>query len=451
MCGICGKFVFSETVPAPSQEEMERMCQIISYRGPDSQGIKIDHRVGLGVRRLRVIDLVSGDQPLSNEDDSIWVVLNGEIYNYRELRSELIQSGHAFKTQSDTEVLVHLYEEYGDNFIERCNGMFAFCIYDVRRRRLYLARDRIGKKPLFYHWNRNFFLFGSELKSLFVNDSIPRGVDQSAILDFLTFGFVPTPHTAFEGVYQLEPAHYMVVESGEIRKCKYWDPLTASDRPRSLADAQLDYVDLLKTCVRDRLISDVPVGLLLSGGIDSCSIAAMMAEENLSVPTFTIRFENQEKDEGQIARAIARHIGAAHEELFVQGQDFINILPRLVWHYEQPFGDSSAIPSFYVAQLARQHVTVALNGDEGDECFGGYWRHLFNLWLYRLRWVPRVAWRLIERVGSHSARSLGERRMLRWLVWTSRAAQRSGFEASLYWLSKLANGPTSPRATIMPR
>jgi len=354
-----------------------------------------------------------------------------------ELREQLEKKGHIFRTKSDTEVLVHLYEEYGDSFIERCNGMLALCLYDARRQRLYLARDRVGKKPLFYHVNTEYFVFASELKSLFVTDAAPRRVSKSGILDYLAFGFVPTPYTAFADIYQLEPAHYMIVERGQVQKHRYWTPNYSCTVSRSLADAQAEYIELLSTCVKDRLIADVPVGLLLSGGIDSGSIAAIMAEQNISIPAFTIRFENREKDEGDVARQTVLHVGATHEEMFVQINNVAQILPRLVWHYEQPFGDSSAIPTYYVAQMARQRVTVVLNGDGGDECFGGYWRHLFNVWLHRLRWVPNFAWSLVEQTGSWLSRVEGERRLWRWLVWSSRAAQKDDFGVAWYFLTTI--------------
>ncbi len=441
MCGICGKFVFAGSERLTTYQEMARMCQVMIHRGPDSQGIKLwDRKIGLGMRRLSIIDLSSGDQPISNEDGTVWIVFNGEIYNYQELRTELLQAGHVFKTKSDTEVLIHLYEEYGDSFIERCNGMFALCIYDVRRQRLYLARDRVGKKPLYYHINRDYFVFGSELKCLFVNETAPRRVKRSAILEFLTFGFINAPDTAFEEIYQLEPAHYMIVEGDRIHKQRYWIPDYAHMVRRSLEEAREHYLELLSTCVRDRLISDVPVGLLLSGGIDSCSIAAMMAEQDVSIPTFTIRFKNAEKDEGNVAALVARRLRTEHEELYVEMGDVINILPLLVWHYEQPFGDSSAIPTYYVAQMASQRVTVVLNGDGGDECFGGYWRHLFNVWLHRLRWIPNFAWRLVEQTGNRLSEKVGYSPVLRWLVWSSQTAQKKNeFDASWSFLAGIAD------------
>ena len=438
MCGICGKFALSPD-HFPTNAELDAMCRVITHRGPDSQHIYVDRAVGLGARRLSIIDLVTGDQPLSNEDGTIWAALNGEVYNFQVLRADLLHKGHVFSTETDTEVLVHLYEEYGDDFVTRCEGMFAFSIYDAPRQRMLLARDRIGKKPLFYYLNHQFFVFGSELKCLFVNDAVPREAFQPALLHYLMFGFVAAPQTAFRGVFQLEPAHYMVIEGGRARQERYWNPAALFVQPvrRSFAEAREEYLDLLRTSITDRLISDVPVGLLLSGGIDSTSIAAIMAEQNIAIPTFTIRFRDGDKDEGETARRVAERIASEHEELYVEAGDFWELLPRLVWHYEQPFGDLSAIPSYYVAQMARQRVTVVLNGDGGDENFGGYWRHLMNALTPRTRWLPAPAWKLAEAANNLLPRSSHTQRLQRWAGWFAHANQRSPYDAGLYWLAVL--------------
>jgi len=438
MCGICGKLVFSDAEPLPDYAAIDRMCKMMVYRGPDSQGVEILGKAGLGARRLSIIDLSTGNQPQANEDKSIWVTFNGEIYNFRELRQDLIGRGHQLNTHSDTEVLVHLYEEYGDGFVERCNGMFAFSIYDIQRNRMLLARDRVGKKPLFYYMNDRYFVFGSELKTLFVNGDAPRRVNRAVIQDYMMFGFVHTPETAFEDVYQLEAAHYMVVEEGHIEKHCYWRPDYVHTTSRTLEDAKAEYIELLKTCVQDRLISDVPIGLLLSGGIDSCSIAAMMGEMGVDIPTFTIRFGEKDEDEGEIASLMAQKVGARHTELFVQIEDAINLIPQLVWHYEQPFSDSSAIPSYYVSKLAREHVTVALNGDGGDECFGGYWGHLAATWLKRLHSFSPPIWQTIGKgLANNKQRFFGSKlwRPFHVLYLGTQWAGESDFEIAWKWLS----------------
>jgi asparagine synthase (glutamine-hydrolysing) len=271
---------------------------------------------------------------------------------------------------------------------------------------------------------------------LFASEDAPREVFRPAIFQYLTFGFISAPHTAFQDVCQLEPAHYMVVEDRRVRLQRYWNPVRQYIQPchRTFGDARDEYLALLRQTVKDRLIADVPVGLLLSGGIDSGSIAAIMAEQNVSVPTFTIRFRHHDKDEGDVARLMAQHVGAQHEELYVEPDDLIGLLPRLVWHYEQPFGDPSAIPSYYVTRMARQRVTVALNGDGGDENFGGYWRHLMNMLIYRVRGVPTPVWKLLAAVGNVN----GQGRTRRWLGWAAEAGQRDPFGAALYWLARSA-------------
>ena len=435
MCGICGVLTQSSSSAEAWRADLARMCEIIAHRGPDSQGVMADGYGGLGARRLSIIDLVTGDQPIANEDGTIWVAQNGEIYNYRDLRHEVIRLGHTLKTNSDTEILVHLYEEYGDRFIERCNGMFAIAIYDIARRRLYVARDRVGKKPLFYYATADSFWFASELKALFVNPSIPRRVYRPALFDFLTFGFVSTPDTAFEGVQQVKPAHYLVVEQGRVSEHEYWRPALRAESASPLAVAQQEYLDLLRGCVQDRLVADVPVGLLLSGGIDSCSIAVILGELRAKIPTFTIRFSERDLDEGEIARRVAEQVGAEHTELVVKMDDVVPLLPKLVWHYEQPFADSSAIPTYYVSQMARQRVTVVLNGDGGDESFAGYRAHGMLHRLNTFQMVPKPIWQLVEGASGLARHVIGDRPRLNWLQRGSRMAQRGGWESAWRWLA----------------
>jgi asparagine synthase (glutamine-hydrolysing) len=371
------------------RELLERMCIALEHRGPDSRGLFVDGQVGLGIQRLRVIDLVTGDQPVSNEDGSVVVVLNGEIYNFGELRDRLRRQGHRFATDGDTEVIVHLYEEEGIECVRHLHGMFAFALWDRRRRRLLLARDRIGKKPLFYALSRGGLTFASELGALIEDREIGSEVDPNALDCFLAYGYVPAPMSIFAGVQKLPPAHTLVLEGGRAEVDRYWrldysQKLQVGD-PRELLEPIRDHV---RRATRRRLISDVPLGAFLSGGIDSSAVVAAMAEASAGpVKTFSIGFDNGAFNELPHARRIARLFGTDHHE-FVIRPDAISIVPKLVRHYGEPFADSSAIPSFYLAELTRRQVTVALNGDGGDESFGGYTRYVANRWASRLDRLP---------------------------------------------------------------
>jgi asparagine synthase (glutamine-hydrolysing) len=372
MCGIAGKVSGDESVARPL---IERMCSVIDHRGPDSLGIYLNEGVGLGIQRLRIIDLETGDQPIFNEDGSIAVVLNGEIYNYVELRAELQRRGHRLATKSDTEVIVHLYEDYGVDCVDHLRGMFAFALWDSDQRQLLLARDRLGKKPLFYAKKQATIWFASEAKSILEDPTIDRDVDFDAIDAFLHFQYVPDPLSAFAGLRKLPPAHRLVWRDGRMQIDRYW---RLSYRRNKIADereAQELIREHLLEATRLRLRSDVPVGAFLSGGVDSSAVVAAMAMQGGRVKTFSIGFDIAEYDETSQAREIARLFDTEHHELRVEPKA-MEVLPRLVWHYGEPFADSSAIPSFYLAELTRKHVTVALNGDGGDESFAGYTRYL---------------------------------------------------------------------------
>jgi asparagine synthase (glutamine-hydrolysing) len=373
MCGIAGKV--SQRAPV-ERELLERMCSVIEHRGPDSRGIHIDDGVGLGVQRLRIIDLETGDQPIFNEDGSVVVVLNGEIYNYVELRSELERRGHRFSTRSDTEVIVHLYEEEGDRCVHSLRGMFALAVWDADRRRLLLARDRLGKKPLFYSERDDTLWFASEAKAILEDHDIDREVDFDAIDSFLHFQYVPHPLSAFARLRKLPPAHTLVWEDGRARVERYWK---LSYRRGGVAD-QPEAHELIREqlleATRLRLRSDVPVGAFLSGGVDSSAVVAAMAMQGGRVSTFAIGFDEAPYDETRWASEVAQLFDTDHHELRVEPRSVLDLLPRLVWHYGEPFADSSALPSFQLAELTRRHVTVALNGDGGDESFAGYTRYL---------------------------------------------------------------------------
>jgi asparagine synthase (glutamine-hydrolysing) len=372
MCGIAGKLSLSEPI---ERSLLERMCAVIEHRGPDSRGVFLEEGVGLGIQRLRIIDLETGDQPIFNEDGSVVVVLNGEIYNFKELRSELRRRGHGFATKSDTEVIVHLYEEQGLDCVRHLRGMFAFALWDTGRRQLLLARDRVGKKPLFYASKNGTFWFASEAKSILEDPAIERAMDVDAIDSFLHFQYVPQPLSAFAELRKLPPAHTLAWREGEVRIERYWK---LSYRPGEVVDEREAHERIrehLLEATRLRLRSDVPLGAFLSGGVDSSAVVAAMAKQGGRVKTFSIGFDVAEYDETRHAREIARIFDTEHHELHVE-PNAMDVLPRLVWHYGEPFADSSAIPSFYLSELTRRHVTVALNGDGGDENFAGYTRYL---------------------------------------------------------------------------
>ena len=374
MCGIAGKLAPGESVDASL---LERMCTVLEHRGPDSRGMFLDGDAGLGVQRLAVIDLETGDQPIFNEDRSVVVALNGEIYNYRELREELARAGHRFATASDTEVIVHLYEELGDDCVERLRGMFAFALWDRRRRRLLAARDRIGKKPLFYAHLGDRLWFASEPRAILEDPAVPRDFDPEAIDSFLHYQCVHPPRSAFAALRKLPPAHVLTFENGRLETRRYWK---LSYRPDLAGASDLELHELLRErlleATRLRMRSDVPVGALLSGGVDSSSVVAAMARVGAShVRTFSVGFDVPAFDETEHARMVAQLYGTDHHEVRLD-PSALEAVPRLVWHYGEPFADSSALACFHLAELARGHVKVALAGDGGDENFAGYNRYL---------------------------------------------------------------------------
>jgi asparagine synthase (glutamine-hydrolysing) len=365
------------------------MCAGLEHRGPDSRGVHVDGPVGLGIQRLRVIDLATGDQPVYNEDRSVAVVLNGEIYNYRELRERLAANGHRFATAGDTEVIAHLYEEEGPDCVRSLEGMFGLAIWDARREELLVARDRMGKKPLFYADRGGTISFASELWALLADGEIPREVDPAALDRFLAYTYVPSPFSAFRAVRKLPPASLLRWRGGETRIERYWKlDYAPTLEVHSEAEAGELVRDALRAAVGRRMVADVPLGAFLSGGVDSTAVVAAMAEQSVEpVKTFSIGFENERFDELPHARAVAERFGTDHHELVVR-PDAVELLPKLIRHYGEPFADHSAIPSFYLAEMARRHVTVALTGDGGDEAFGGYGRYANSASLQRLDSVP---------------------------------------------------------------
>jgi asparagine synthase (glutamine-hydrolysing) len=382
MCGICG-IVYTDPERQADPGLVERMAGVQSHRGPDDQGVWTKENVGLGHVRLSIIDLSPlGHQPMTNEDNSVWITFNGEIYNFLELREELLQKGHQFRSRTDTEVIVHLWEEEGVRCVERLRGMFAFAIWDNKAKVLFLARDRMGKKPLFYAMLPDRFLFGSEIKAILQDPEIKLEPDLRAIHYYLAYQSVPSPYCAFCGIQKLPPAHCLLVKQGTGEPRRYWklsykEKLTVSG-PKAEQDLQEEILERLREAVRVRLVSDVPLGAFLSGGLDSSMIVALMAGIfNHSVKTFSISFAQEEYNEAHFARMVADRYHTDHHEFKVT-PDAKAIFPELVWHYNEPFADPSAIPTYYVSQLARQHVTVVLNGDGGDENFAGYPRYAGN-------------------------------------------------------------------------
>jgi len=368
------------------------MCQAIVHRGPDEEGLFVKDGVGLGMRRLSIIDVAGGSQPVFNEDRSVWVVFNGEIYNFPELRKELLSRGHHFYTQCDTEVIVHLYEEAGARCVEKLRGMFAFALYDERRRKLLLARDRLGKKPLHYALDRERLLFGSEIKSILTVAPELAVVDHRALLEYLYFGYISDPLTAFTTIQKLPPGHLLEFADGKIEVRQYWDlPQYGTGRPPSEEECLEEMERQLAEAVKMRLISDVPLGALLSGGTDSSTVVALMARASAKpVKTFSIGFRHEDFNEAPHARTVAETFATEHHELIVE-PDVLQTVEQLTSSLEEPFGDSSALPTYFVSAMARKHVTVALSGDGGDEIFGGYERYGIHL---RRRGFERIPGRV---------------------------------------------------------
>jgi asparagine synthase (glutamine-hydrolysing) len=372
MCGIAGVLRFDGAAAGP--ELLRRMTDVLAHRGPDGEGTYLSGPLGLGHRRLAIIDLsTAGRQPMANEDGSVWVTFNGEIYNFAEIRRTLAARGHAFRSATDTEVLLHAYEEWGVDCLHRLNGMFAFGLWDERRRGLWLVRDRLGIKPLFYSHRADRLLFGSEIKALLCDSDLDRTLDYEALSYYLALNYTPAPHTLFRHIRQLLPGHYLWIdESGSLRDVEYWDLRYREGDDRGEQAYRNEFVALLEDAVRMRLVSDVPFGAFLSGGVDSSSVAYWMSRHLAEpVKTFSIGFGQPTFDELEYARLAARTIAAEHHERIVTA-DAAAVLPKLVWHAEEPTADSSMVAFYYLAQMAREHVTMALSGDGADEILAGY-------------------------------------------------------------------------------
>jgi asparagine synthase (glutamine-hydrolysing) len=452
MCGIAGLLDLGNHPIDPAV--LQRMCDRIAHRGPDAAGYHVRGPVGLGHRRLSIIDLSTGTQPMGNENGTVWVTFNGEIYNFNDLRRPLEACGHRFSTHSDTEVIVHAYEQYGRECVNHFRGMFAFAVWDERARQLFVARDRLGKKPLYYSIANGQFVFASELQGLLAHPDISRTIDPTAIDDYLTYGYIPAPKTIFRNVFKLPPAHTLTVEwppsgNATVRTERYWQLAYGPKDNIDETQALEGLADVLTDAVRLRMIADVPLGALLSGGVDSGVIVALMSGLSPKpVKTFSIGFDEKAFNELPAARFVAERYRTDHHELIVR-PDALEVLPTLVRHYGEPYADSSAIPSYYVAKMTREHVTVALNGDGGDECFAGYERYLGVLMGERYRRLPWLLRRgFIEPLSFLIPDYIPRRNRLRQAKRFLEGAHRSADELYAGWVSFF--GPDRKRDLYSP-
>lgn len=397
MCGIVGMMYYDGR--EPDRPAVERMMSAMEHRGPDEEGIWGDRGITLGFRRLSIIDLAEGSQPLCNEDETVWIVFNGEIYNFMQLRRQLQERGHRFRTQSDTEVIVHLYEEYGEDCVHHLRGMFAFVIWDRRQKQLFGARDHFGIKPFYYMADQERFLFGSEIKSILAAGGLERTVQVESLLNYLTFQYVPEPMTMFKGIHKLPPAHYVkITADGQMNIQRYWDPMFEPEE-RPMAEYIEQIRETLRDSVQHHLVSDVERGCFLSSGIDSTTIAACMRDIE-PIRTFSVGFEGT-NNETIIAAQSAQTLGTEHYDRLITRQDFFDSLPKAVWHQDEPVADPSAIALYHVAQLAREHVTVVLSGEGADELFGGYGIYREPAALRPVSWLPGPMRRILQALVRH--------------------------------------------------
>jgi len=375
MCGICGVFSINPNSPVES-DVLQQMVDSIIHRGPDEEGVFCQPQIGLGSRRLSIIDVAGGQQPIPNENKTIWIVFNGEIYNFAELRRFLHTKGHQFQTHSDTEVILHLYEEFGTECLEYLDGIFAFAIWDSTKQHLFIARDRLGIKPLYYAEVNQQFIFGSELKALLKHPEISREIDLVALNEYLSFEYVPTPRSIFKDIRRLEPGYFLVYGAKGLIKQKFWDVTLARSElrpPMHWRDYSKQLYQRMRSIVQKELVSDVPVGVLLSGGVDSSIIAALMTELYPGrVKSFSIGFQESSFDESPYARMVAKHLQTEHHELILTSKMAADLVPDIVDFLDEPFGDSSLIPTFLLSKFASNQVKVVLGGDGGDELFAGY-------------------------------------------------------------------------------
>lgn len=382
MCGICGIVAFDKE-RAISKDLIVKMGDEIKHRGPDDSGYYVKDNVALGHRRLSIIDLSGGHQPITNEDGSCWIVFNGEIFNHKQLRQELEQKGHKFRTNSDTEVIIHAYEEYGEDCATLLRGMFAFAIWDEHKQRLFIARDRLGKKPLYYYQNRRFLIFASEVKAILTHPEVKTEMDLGALDRYLSLRYVPGPQTMFKNIFKLQPGHSLIFEDKNIHIKEYWHLEYKERTPKPIAEEIAEFRALLKECVQMRLMSDVPLGVFLSGGLDSSTVVALMSE--LGVPkinTFSVGYKNdQASNELSYARIVAKHFNTEHHELELDPDAFNDFIPNLVWYMDEPVADTASIPLYFISQMSQKKVKVVLSGEGADELLAGYstYQHMLTL------------------------------------------------------------------------
>lgn len=422
MCGIAGILKLDQSTVAPA-DVLERMLQSIFHRGPDEDGRLVDGELAMGMRRLSIIDLADGQQPIFDESGRYAVVFNGEIYNYRELRQELLARGHTLKTHSDTEVIVHLYEESGPACLEQLRGMFGIAVWDKRERTLFIARDRMGIKPLYYTLKNETLIFGSEIKALLVHPDVNAALDLRGLSYFLSLKYVPAPGTLFENIHSLPPGHYLMAKDGHIEIHRYWNISYAKDaNPKSEAEYLEEATELIREAVKLRLRSDVPFGAFLSGGVDSSLIVALMAEQlDEPVKTFSVGFGDG--DELPYAKLVADRFGCDHHTLKITAADFIDHAETVLWHMDQPIADQATVATLMVAKLARQHVKMVLTGEGGDELFAGYARYAGERFSPYTRWLPNWAGQLI-RGGSRRLPGMRRGKIAVHALTTSNEAQR---------------------------
>jgi asparagine synthase (glutamine-hydrolysing) len=428
MCGICGVFNAQSSEPV-SQQLIERMTGSISHRGPDDSGAYLDGPVGLGFARLSIIDLSGGHQPMSNETGDVWLVFNGEIWNYKELRKELLEKGHQFRTNSDTETIIHAYEEYGVDCVSRLHGMFGFAIWDAPRRRLLLARDRAGKKPLYYTRVNGSVIFASEIKALLFHPDVKRQADPQALADFLSVRYVPGPATLFANIYKVLPGHWLLCENDTVREECYWDYTFSRTEQRPIEEYIQGIRQHVHRAVEERMIADVPVGALLSGGVDSSIVTGTMSQlTNQPVQTFAVGFDVEGYSELPYARLVADHFSTQHHELVVKYSDLSQYWPLLTWHRDEPVSEPSDLGVYLISKLARRHVKVVLSGEGGDELFAGYPKYVID-WMARYYHIlptplrDKVIMPLLDQLPysmrklKTAARNLSQPIPQRWMNW----------------------------------
>ncbi len=428
MCGICGVYNAQSNEPV-SQQLIEHMTRLISHRGPDDDGAYLDGAVGLGFARLSIIDLSGGHQPMSNETGDVWIVFNGEIWNYKALRNELLEKGHQFRTNSDTETIIHAYEEYGVGCVARLHGMFGFAIWDGPRKRLLLARDRAGKKPLYYTYVDGDIIFASEIKSLLCHPRVKRQADPQALADFLSVRYVPGPATLFANIYKVQPGHWLLCENGTLREECYWDFTFGKTEHRPIEEYIRGIRQHVHRAVEERMMADVPLGALLSGGVDSSIVVGTMSQlTSQPVKTFAVGFDVPEYSELPFARLVAEHFGTEHHELVVKFSDLSDYWPLLTWHRDEPVSEPTDLGVYLISKLARQHVKVVLSGEGGDELFAGYPKYVVDWMANYYHLLPAAIRDLVitplldslpysMRKVKFAARSLSQPAPQRWMNW----------------------------------